>query len=99
MSGTDLESSKSLSSVVRASILDSSFEPLKVRSVGMDRIEYISWLKVYTEMQQKLKLSSPYLLGINYEHYTWDRWVSYLFVHVGWYHLLSNLLFLFFSEP
>lgn len=86
---------KYYSSLVRGSILDPTFNPLSISKEGLDQIEYADWLEVYSYMNTNLKVSTAYLLGVNQDEYGWDRWVSYLFVHVGTYHLMSNVLFLF----
>ncbi len=93
-SSKSLDDKEIFSKLTRVSILDSTFDPLEVPSAGLDQIEYQDWLGVHNVMRQNLKLSPAYLLGLNNESYGWDRWLSYMFVHVGIYHLLSNALFL-----
>lgn len=88
------DDASSLAVFTRVSILDTTFDPLKVSPIGMDEIEYADWLEVHSNMRRNLKLSPAYLLGINDQNYGWDRWVSYIFVHIGMFHLISNVLFL-----
>ncbi len=83
-----------LASLTRVTILDQTFDPLKISPEGLDILEYADWLDVHMVMRKNLQLSPAYLLGINDQHYSWDRWLSYMFVHIGFYHLLSNALFL-----
>lgn len=91
---TNTEEKKILTSLSRASILDPTFDPLKVSKEGIDPIEYQDWFDVHLQMKQSLTLSPAYILGVNNQNYGFERWVSYLFVHVGLYHLLSNCMFL-----
>ncbi len=91
---TDTSEKKILGSLSRASILDPTFDPLKVSKEGIDPIEYQDWFDVHLQMKESLNLSPAFLLGVNNQNYGFERWVSYLFVHVGFYHLLSNCMFL-----
>lgn len=78
----------------RVAALDPTFDPMNVSSVGLDEVEYSDWLEVHMLIKQNLKLSPVYLMGLNDVYYDWDRWVSYMFVHVGLFHLFSNVIFL-----
>jgi membrane associated rhomboid family serine protease len=78
----------------RVATLDATFDPLSVSATGLDEVEYADWLEVHSMIKQNLKLTPVYLLGINDVYYGWDRWVSYMFVHVGFFHLFSNVVFL-----
>lgn len=83
-----------LASFTRVAILDNTFDPLKISSAGLDSLEYADWLDVHSIMRKNLQLSPAYLLGLNDQNYSWDRWLSYMFVHIGFLHLFSNALFL-----
>lgn len=92
---SDVSSKENLiNGFTRIALLDSTFDPLKISSQGLDQIEYMDWLEVHSVMQQNLILSPAYMLGINDQNYNWDRWLSYMFVHIGFYHLVSNIVFL-----
>jgi membrane associated rhomboid family serine protease len=83
-----------LASFTRVAILDNTFDPLKMSAIGLDTLEYADWLEVHSVMRKNLQLSPAYLLGLNDQNYSWDRWLSYMFVHIGFLHLLSNAMFL-----
>lgn len=83
-----------LTAMTRGTILDASFDPLKISRIGLDQIEYSDWLEVHLYMTKNIMISPAYHLGLNQDDYGWDRWISYMFVHMGWYHLLSNVIFL-----
>ena len=78
----------------RASFHDPLFNPLEVSKKGVDLVEYDLWKDLHWTMQKNIHLSSSGLLGINYENPHKNRWISYMFVHTGLMHLLSNVIFL-----
>lgn len=78
----------------RASIYDPLFNPLEVSKKGVDLVEYDLWKDIHWKMKQNIHLSSSALLGVNYKNHQKSYWLSYLFVHTGWVHLLSNIIFL-----
>ncbi len=91
---SDMSDKKIVGSISRASILDSTFDPITQSSLGLDPIAYQDWLSVHLQMKESLNLSPSYLMGLNDIEYGFSRWVSYMFVHIGIYHLISNCLFL-----
>lgn len=90
----DLSESKILASLTRASVLDSTFDPLKISKLGLDPIEYQEWFEIHMMMKENMTSSSAFILGLNHQNYDLQRWISYMFIHVGFYHLLSNCIFL-----
>jgi membrane associated rhomboid family serine protease len=78
----------------RASILDSTFDPMSVSNYGIDPIEYKEWVDIHTEMKKSFVVAPAYFLGVNKDEYSYERWLTYLFAHIDFYHLISNCLFL-----
>lgn len=79
----------------RISLQDPYFDPLATSAEGIDEVSYKHWASTYEQIEEVTQLNSASLLGVKVSEANFSRWVTYMFVHVGFYHLLSNVLFLF----
>lgn len=90
----DSATSSQLGLLSRASILDSTFNPLEITSSGIDPIEYQEWMDVHIEMKKSFEVAPASFFGVHKDEFGYDRWITYLFAHIDIYHLLSNCVFL-----
>jgi membrane associated rhomboid family serine protease len=59
-----------------------------------DKVALNMWHRRVADMFE-LQLDHPsYVFGLNAEDVGFSKWISYIFVHGGWFHFLGNMLFL-----
>lgn len=81
--------------VSQMSLRDPYFDPFKASREGIDEVSYKHWQDTYFILQEFSLINSASLLGVRSDNPEWQSWLSYMFVHAGFYHLLSNIVFLF----
>lgn len=81
--------------ISQIALRDPFFNPLTASRVGVDDVSYKHWQETYYLLQEYASVNSASLLGIKSDSLNWQSWFSYMFVHAGAYHLISNLIFLF----
>lgn len=77
------------------SLKDPFFDPFSVSRKGVDEVSFRHWTEMYYVIKEFSAVNSANLLGIRSDEWAWQNWISYMFIHSGFYHLLSNLIFLF----
>lgn len=60
-----------------------------------DQVAFRYWQKRIHEVRAYQETHPSFALGLTADESGLGRWLSYIFVHSGWLHLASNLLFLF----
>lgn len=59
-----------------------------------DMVQYEYWKQKYIEISSIQKEDPSYWFGVSSLNHSWKSWVSYQFLHGGFFHLFSNLWFL-----
>lgn len=59
-----------------------------------DKVAFRYWQKKMDDVHSYQESHPSFTLGLNAEDTTLSKWVSYIFVHSGFMHLLGNMLFL-----
>lgn len=81
--------------ISRMALRDPYFDPLTASREGIDEVSFAHWKDTYFRLREFSLVNSASLLGIQNDNLGWQSWLSYMFVHAGAYHLISNLIFLF----
>jgi membrane associated rhomboid family serine protease len=63
-------------------------------SFDADPVALKLWRKKVDEIRVLQEDHPSYLLGLNADDPSLAKWVSYIFVHSGWFHFFGNMLFL-----
>ena len=59
-----------------------------------DQVAFSFW-KSKLSYSKKLQENHPsFLLGLSSDDFSFSKWITYIFVHSGWFHLFGNMLFL-----
>lgn len=59
-----------------------------------DQVALRMWHKRVEDMRELQEDHPSFILGLNAEDTGFSKWISYIFVHSGWFHFLGNMLFL-----
>lgn len=62
--------------------------------VNGDRVATKMWRKRAIELNELQKDHPSFVFGLNAQDTSLTKWLSYIFVHSGWFHFLGNMLFL-----
>lgn len=59
-----------------------------------DQVAFRFWKSKLVQSKELQEVHPSYLLGLNTQDTSFSKWVTYIFVHSGWSHLLGNMIFL-----
>src|SRR6185369_9327055 len=59
-----------------------------------DKVAARMWHKRIEDLRDLQATHPSFVFGLNAADTSFSRWVSYIFVHSGWFHFVGNMLFL-----
>lgn len=59
-----------------------------------DKVAAKMWHKRILDLRDLQEEHPSFLFGLNAEDTSFSKWVSYIFVHSGWFHFVGNMIFL-----
>jgi membrane associated rhomboid family serine protease len=59
-----------------------------------DKVALRMWRKRVVDMREMQSDHPSFIFGLNADDMSFGKWISYIFVHSGWFHFIGNMLFL-----